>query len=84
MPRKLCLQAPPATLAELQAENLDMWAWCEDCSHHAVLSIQTLMARLGPAFPVPRVRMMTRCSRCGSHNIDALPRWPSLGVVAGH
>ncbi len=77
-------ELPPATLAELRAEHLDMWAWCEDCSHHAILSIDALLARLGPGFPVPKVKTITRCTRCGSRNIDAMPNWPSLGVIARH
>lgn len=74
----------PATLGQLKTEGIDIWAWCEDCSHHAVLPIRSLVERLGESFPVPRIKLVILCSQCGSRNIDAFPRWRSLGVVARH
>ena len=57
------------TLAELADAKVDVFCWCNRCSHNAVLAAASLLAELGPDFPVPEA---TR------------PAWPSLGPVARH
>ena len=74
----------PATLADLFREGVDIWCWCERCAHQGVIAAAELIARLGPAFPVPEVARRLRCSACGSRDLHARPDWPSLGVVARH
>ena len=77
-------RAGPACLGHLEAEGIDVWCWCESCTHHSVIETAMLIARLGPAFPVPELARHLRCSACGSRDIHARPNWPSLGVVARH
>ncbi len=74
----------PARLADLAAEEVDIWCWCRSCCHHDVLAIGELIARLGPSFPVPELRRHLRCSGCGSRDVHAQPNWPSIGQVARH
>jgi len=74
----------PATLADLVREGIDVWCWCESCTHQAVIATAVLVAQLGPAFPVPEIARRLRCSACGSKDLHARPDWPSLGVVARH
>jgi len=82
MPRRP--DTEPATLADLARENINVWAWCESCCHNAVIETSLLIARLGPASPVPDLARHLRCSACGSRDLHARPDWPSLGVVARH
>ena len=72
------------TLAELAAAKVDVFCWCNRCSHNAVLAAALLLAELGPDFPVPEVGGRTRCSGCGSKDVATRPAWPSLGPVARH
>jgi len=72
------------TLAELVAAGVDIFCWCNRCSHNAVLAADLLMAELGPAFPVPEVGGRLRCTGCGAKDIATRPAWPSLGPVARH
>ena len=74
----------PVTLAELADQGLDVWAWCNGCFHHAVLPINDLTAKLGPAYPVPHVGRRTYCRVCGSRDVATRPDWPKTGVVARH
>ena len=74
----------PATLAQLRARRIDVWAWCNACSHHAVLPLTLLLRRFGPEMPMPALRHELRCGDCGSTNVEARPHWRGLGVIARH
>ena len=74
----------PVTLAEIAAQGLDVWAWCNDCFHHAVLPIGALTEKLGPDYPVPHVGRRTYCRECGSRDVQTRPDWPATGVIAHH
>ena len=68
---------PTVTLAETAAQGLDVWAWCNGCYHHAVLPFDTLTAKLGPNYPVPRVGRRTYCRKFGSRDVATRPDWPA-------
>ena len=74
----------PVTLAELANQGLDVWAWCNGCSHHAVLPTSALTAKLGPDWPVPHVSRRSYYRECGSRNIYTRPDWHKTGVVTRH
>jgi len=74
----------PISLGELQAEGLDVFCWCNRCSHSGVVALAVLLAQLGPNAPVPEVGARMRCSGCGSKDIATRPNWPTLGPVARH
>ena len=71
-------------LAELAAQSVDVFCWCNRCGHNAIVATAALIMELGPAFPVPEVGGQMRCSGCGSKDIATRPAWPSLGSVARH
>ena len=72
------------SLGELAEAGLKVFCWCNRCGHNAEVPIETLVAQLGPAFPVPEVGARMRCSGCGSKDIATRPAWPGLGQVARH
>jgi len=74
----------PATLADLAAEGLGVFCWCNRCSRNAVLPVAALIPPASPATPVPDVGPRLRCRRCGARDASARPAWPSQGVVASH
>lgn len=72
------------TLGELADEGIDVFCWCNRCSHNAVVETGRLIAELGPALPVPEAGARMRCSGCASKDIATRPAWPSPGTVARH
>ena len=74
----------PMLLAGLQEKNLNVACWCHRCFHHAILSTNDLVARLGATMPVPEIGVYLRCSGCGCKDVATQPDWPSQGVVARH
>ena len=71
----------PATLGDLAAQSMDVWAWCNGCFKNGAVSTDGLIARLGRDFPVPDVGARMRCS-CGGRDIETRPNWPdNLGVI---
>ena len=72
------------TLVELATAGVDIFCWCNRCSHNAVLAATRLLAELGPDFPVPEIGGRMRCSGCGAKDVATRPAWPSLGPVARH
>ena len=74
----------PALLGDLAGQGVDVFCWCNRCSHHGVVSAERLSAELGPTFPVPEVGARMRCTGCGSKDVATRPNWPGRGVVASH
>jgi hypothetical protein len=74
----------PVRLGDLARENLDVFCWCHRCQHHATLASAELLARFGPALPVPEIGARLRCSGCGSRDVATRPAWPSPGRVSRH
>lgn len=75
----------PVTLSDLQTDGLLIFCWCNRCSHHADLSPDLFIARLGPAFPVPDLGQHMRCSYCQAKDITTRPSWPAHGgQIARH
>ncbi len=72
------------TLGELAEQSIDVFCWCNRCGHNAVLETPALVARLGPATPVPEVGARLRCSGCGGKDVATRPAWRGLGQVARH
>jgi len=72
------------TLAELAETKVDVFCWCNRCSHNSVIATARLIAELGPGFPVPDVGGKMRCTGCGAKDVATRPAWPSLGLVARH
>lgn len=77
-------QGSATVLSELEAQDIDVFCWCNRCSHNAQIATERLVAELGPDFPVPEVGARLRCSGCGSKDIATRPAWPSPGTVARH
>ena len=74
----------PATLGDLESEGVDMFCWCNRCSHNAIVPIGKLTGSLGPDQPVPEIGIRMRCTVCGAKDVAARPSWPSLGQVSNH
>ena len=74
----------PPTLADIKNHGVDVFCWCNRCSHNAVLGTDLLIAYCGPGLPFPAVHGRLRCIACGSKDIHARPDWNGLGVVARH
>ncbi len=74
----------PATLADLLAQGVDVFCWCNRCSHNAVLPLQSLLPVLGPQCPVPEVGARLVCTSCGCKDIATRPAWKGLGQVTSH
>lgn len=74
----------PMTLGVLSSQGIDVFCWCNRCSHNLSLGSAELVATLGPKIPVPEIGARLRCSGCGSKDVATRPDWPSLGQVAGH
>lgn len=74
----------PVTLADLSAEGVDVFCWCNRCGHNATSATRLLIAQLGPAMAVPEIGARMRCSSCGSKDVATRPAWPSLGMVTHH
>ena len=72
------------TLGELSDQRVDVFCWCNRCSHNAVLSTARLLLEMGPAMAVPEIGGRLRCSGCGSKDVATRPAWPSLGQVTRH
>ena len=76
-------QHEPVALDWLIANKIDLWVWCEDCSHHARLSSELALQKFGN-LSVPQIRQRLHCSKCRSRVIFVRPDWPRQGVVARH
>ena len=74
----------PTVLGELAESGVDIFCWCNRCSHRAVLPADSLIGPLGPQFPVPEIGARMRCSGCGAKDVATRPDWPSLGLVSRH
>ncbi len=73
-----------ATLAELAAQGVAVFCWCNRFGPNAELATESLIATLGPEFPVPDAGAGLRCSSCQGKDVATRPAWPSLGQVARH
>ena len=68
-----------ATLSECP---VGLFCTCHACRRHAVLPITPLIEKLDPAYEVPAVRRLLKCSVCGSRDCNAMPNpRAGLGVV---
>ena len=76
----------PSTLADLDAENMGVFCWCNRCNHNAEVSTLLLIDKLGRQFPVPEIGSMMRCSVCNARDVATRPAWPSHGggAIARH
>jgi len=72
------------SLGDLARDSVDVFCWCNRCGHNATVETKTLIAQLGPSFPVPEIGAKMRCTGCGSKDVATRPDWPSLGQVARH
>jgi len=71
------------TLGDLMNQGLDVFCWCNRCSHNAVLETRLLSGQMGAGQAVPEVGARLRCSGCASKDVATRPAWPSLDPVAG-
>ena len=75
----------PMCLHHLVQQNLNVFCWCNRCSHNAELEADVLIDRLGPLYPVPELGIHLRCSHCGTQDVSTRPAWPSHGgQIARH
>jgi len=73
----------PVRLSWLVQKRLNVWLWCEACSHHASLPVPPIMARHGD-ITLGELRRKSRCSKCRSQQVFVRPDWPKRGVVSRH
>ena len=73
----------PARLSWLAARKLDLWVWCEKCSHHRIVAVAPLLQVFGDA-TLPSLSQRFKCSKCGARDIFLRPDWPRHGVVSRH
>lgn len=73
----------PVRLRWLVDEGLNVWVWCEDCSHHASLAAAALLARFGDV-PVKSLAQRMKCSKCQGRHVFTRPDWPKQGLVTRH
>ena len=57
---------PPMTLANLEAQGLDVLCWCTECGHNAIVPTAQLITRLNRRLPMPEIGSHMRCTACGS------------------
>ena len=73
----------PARLSWLAVRRLDLWVWCEKCSHHRIVAVAPLLERFGDA-SLQGLSRRFKCSKCGARDIFLRPDWPRRGVVSRH
>lgn len=73
----------PARLSWLAARNLDLWVWCEKCSHHGTVAVAPLLKHHGDV-SLKAVSRRFKCSKCGHREVFLRPDWPRRGVVSRH
>lgn len=74
----------PTTLWNLVELGIDVFCWCNRCSHHATIPVKALAAQMGPMTPVPEVAARLVCSGCGGREVVSRPAWPPCGPVSRH
>ena len=68
------------TLNDLLAENLNIFCWCNKCSHNKVIKTEQIIKKLGPNYPVPIVGRHLKCKKCNNtRDITTRPNWPTHG-----
>lgn len=77
-------QISAISVGDLVPHKVDVFCWCNRCTHHVVLGVQMLMAQFGSNMPVPEIGAHLRCSGCGAKDIATRPDWASPGFVARH
>lgn len=63
-------------LGDLTPYGADVSCRCHRCGHEAVLDLEMLLNRFGPAAEVPTLGAWLRCGGCGSKDIATRPCWP--------
>jgi hypothetical protein len=65
MPRRY----KPATLGSvLDRPNEEVWLGCYECEHRGIVDIAALIPKLGRDFPIPELKKLGHCQRCGARN----------------
>ena len=72
----------PVRLGWLVERRLDVWVWCETCSHHKTIAAAPLLARFGDAVLLDLKTKFT-CSACGGREIFLRPDWHGAGWTHG-
>ena len=68
----------PVTLGDLRERGIELWAWCNDCSHNRVLPLDNLIDRFGIAQTAASIAAWARCSACDSRRVETRPAYESL------
>lgn len=82
--RRVRADARPMRLGDLLDQELDVFCWCNRCSHNGTLDRMLLLRQLGPAIAVPEIGARLRCSGCGSKDVATRPAWPGHGQITHH
>lgn len=61
-----------ATLGEVVDSGNELWAVCNGCGHGRNLDLVNLVNRFGRSRPVPSLRQVFRCQRCGSRSVGVV------------
>jgi len=76
------VKSAPVRLSWLVARRLDVWLWCEECSHHKTVSVAPLFERFGDAVLL-ELKPHFRCAACGAREVFIRPDWHSAGWTRG-
>ena len=72
----------PVRLGWLVERRLNLWVWCESCSHHKVVAALPLYEKYGDA-ALLEVKHKFRCAQCGGREIFLRPDWHGAGWTRG-
>ena len=72
----------PVRLGWLVERRLNLWVWCEGCSHHKVVPTEPLHEKFGNA-TIYEVKHKFRCAQCGGREIFLRPDWHGAGWTRG-
>ena len=78
--------SPSIKLHDLVYEKLDIFCWCNKCSHNNIIKTAHLIEKLGENYSVPEIGRNLRCRKCNNkQDISTRPNWPSYGgQIARH
>lgn len=72
----------PVRLGWLVERRLNLWVWCEKCSHNKTVAVAPLHEKYGDA-SLSEVKHKFRCAQCGSRDVFLRPDWHSAGWTRG-
>ena len=72
----------PVRLSWLATRQLQVWIWCEGCSHHKSLPVAPLLEKFGDV-ALLALKAHFQCAACGGREVFLRPDWHSAGWTQG-